>query len=138
MIKTRFDGQYSEQALISGEQFGMGGISGGVRGFNERELIGDRGIRGSMEIWSPRFWQKQLRVLSYVDAGYLSRLEVLPGELNSESISSAGIGLLWQYKKKLSLSLYLSQALNGNDSPTAEDPTLQGDNKIQFNLFINY
>jgi len=138
MIKTRINAQYSEQPLISGEQFGMGGMTGAVRGFSERELIGDRGIKGSLEVWSPRFWQHQVRVLGYVDAGYVSRLEALPGELQSESIASAGVGLAWHYKKRVNLSVYMSQALNGNNSDTAEDPTLKGHQKVQFNVFINF
>jgi len=77
-------------------------------------------------------------VLGYVDAGYVSRLEALPGELQSESIASAGVGLAWHYKKRVNLSVYMSQALNGNNSDTAEDPTLKGHQKVQFNVFINF
>jgi len=138
MVKGRFDGQHSEQALISGEQFGIGGLTGGVRGFIERELIGDRGLRGSLEIWLPSFWQNQMRLLTYLDAGYVRREHALPGELDSETIASAGVGFAWRIKEKVNLNVYLSQAINGNTSNTVEDPTLKGDNKIQFNLNVKY
>jgi len=138
LFKGRFDAQYSSHALVSGEQFGMGGITGGVRGFVERELIGDKGIRGSLEVWLPPVWENQIRLLGFIDGGYVKRNDVLPGELESESIASMGVGMAWQFKEKTELSVYLSQAINGNDSNSVEDSTDKGDYKLQFHLFIHF
>ena len=42
-------GQYTWEPLISGEQFGVGGVNS-VRGFEERAIAGDRGLRASLEV----------------------------------------------------------------------------------------
>lgn len=137
MLKGRVHGQYTDQALISGEQFGIGGVTGGVRGFIERELSGDKGIRGSLEFYLPPTWNNQLRILGFVDAGYISREHTLPGEVESEGLISAGMGVIWK-RNNFSMSVYLSQALNGNGTNTVEDPTQKGDNKVHFNLFMSF
>ena len=48
------NGQLTRDMLISGEQFGIGGADS-VRGFLEREIIGDNGYRGTMEFYTPDF-----------------------------------------------------------------------------------
>jgi len=44
LISGVIDGQYSDEPLIIGEQFGLGGVTS-VRGFEERAVTGDRGFR---------------------------------------------------------------------------------------------
>ena len=46
-------GQYSDEALIAGEQFGLGGADS-VRGFEERIVTGDTGLRLTAELWTPQ------------------------------------------------------------------------------------
>jgi hemolysin activation/secretion protein len=45
--------QHSGDALVPGEQFGLGG-AGSVRGYREREVAGDRGLVAGLELTSPR------------------------------------------------------------------------------------
>jgi hemolysin activation/secretion protein len=97
------NGQYTTAALISGEQFGIGG-QGSVRGFGEREYPGDYGIAGSAEIYTPNIMpiadpqNGQLRALTFYDAGYVA-FNKNQGE---KSIASTGLGL------RLSVGRYLS------------------------------
>jgi hemolysin activation/secretion protein len=74
LLRGRLNGQWSPHALVSGEQFGFGG-SQSVRGYEERELIGDMGLAASVELVGPALlgvtskWGI-LQPLAFVDAGY--------------------------------------------------------------------
>lgn len=137
-VFANLDGQYSNQELISGEQFGVGGLTGKVKGFRERELAGDKGIKGTLEVWSPAFFDNQVNLLAFTDVGYVERVNPLPDEFESDTIWSAGIGAAYRWKEYVDLTMYLAHVLDGNDSPTAEDPTESGDWKVQFHLYMIY
>lgn len=90
-----FNGQYTQDALIPGEQFGIGGAST-VRGFLEREISNDKGYVLNAEIYTPELaptlgWEAgNLRALAFVDYGGVRRNNALPGEVTRASISSVG------------------------------------------------
>lgn len=73
-LQARLQGQASPDSLVPGEQLGLGGATA-VRGYDEREVIGDQGLLGSLELVSPDGAQlvggapNQLRGLFFVDAG---------------------------------------------------------------------
>jgi hemolysin activation/secretion protein len=84
--------QYSGDALISGEQFGLGG-AGNVRGTTERPISGDRGLFTSFEINTPEL-HPGLRLVGFVDAGWLRNNN--PNAINkpaSDQLASVGLGL---------------------------------------------
>ena len=94
-LRLLANGQLSRDALVPGEQFGAGG-STSVRGFDERELSTDSGAYANVELYTPNLCGQgaaQCRVLGFYDAAHGARNHVLPGELNSTTISSAGLGL---------------------------------------------
>ena len=100
--RVNFMGQYTDDLLVPGEQFGIGGANS-VRGFLERELSNDRGYSAQFEVYTPNFapllnaadWQ--IRALTFYDMGYNRRNDPLPGEIARESISSAGLGIRLGY-----------------------------------------
>ena len=51
--RALINGQYTNDPLVPGEQYGIGGATT-VRGFAEREFANDRGYSGSVEIYYPR------------------------------------------------------------------------------------
>jgi hemolysin activation/secretion protein len=84
--------QLSPDALISGEQFGLGGASS-VRGTSERPIAGDRGVLSTMELTTPEL-QPGLRLIGFVDAGWLGNNQ--PNGTTkpaSDRLTGAGIGL---------------------------------------------
>jgi len=93
-----FNSQYANTPLVPGEQFGLGGADS-VRGFYPQEVSSDNGYSGSVEIITPDlaklagFNKVQGRVLAFYDHGYVSRIDSLPGEIDHETLSSAGLGL---------------------------------------------
>ena len=85
--------QYSPDALIAGEQFGLGGASS-VRGTGERAISGDSGLSTSLELTTPELRQG-LRALGFVDAGWLGNNNsgVNAAKPGSDHLVSAGLGL---------------------------------------------
>lgn len=96
-IRTAMNGQHTNDMLITGEQFGLGGMDS-VRGFIEREIADDRGIRASVKTVLPDLGVGldqgiRSRALVFFGPGYINRLRPLAAELRSETISSIGLGL---------------------------------------------
>lgn len=119
-FRTAFSGQLTSDALISGEQFGIGGANS-VRGYNERELANDKGYLFNAEIYSPDIWHapgvnRQMRFLAFYDTGALSRNLAQPGDVTSASISSVGLGMRLNYKENLNFRLDLASALKATES----------------------
>ncbi|MBK6293536.1 MAG: ShlB/FhaC/HecB family hemolysin secretion/activation protein [Rhodoferax sp.] len=84
--------QYSPDALISGEQFGLGGAAS-VRGTAERPLAGDSGLQASTELSSPEL-RTGLRVTGFVDAGWLTNHNPNGNpKPASDHLTSVGLGL---------------------------------------------
>ena len=111
------DGQVTNEALIAGEQFGVGGASS-VRGFSEREVAGDEGVRGSVELWSPAVADAGVRFVVFADAGHVSGA---PGGAarSSDTIASVGAGLRWSWKEHVALLLDVGMIVEG--TATRED-----------------
>jgi len=106
-VRLRMDGQYTEDALIQGEQFGIGGWNS-VRGFLEREVASDRGFSGSLEFYTPNIAPRRigidnLRLLIFYDAGVVLRNDPVPGDITRQSIAGAGLGLRMSVKKNLAV-----------------------------------
>ena len=97
-LHLAMNGQYTRDMLVTGEQFGIGGADS-VRGFTEREIIDDKGYRGTVELYTPDFGARtgisgaQLRGVLFDDWGAVRRINPGPGERVGEHISSAGLGL---------------------------------------------
>ncbi|MEX8518852.1 MAG: ShlB/FhaC/HecB family hemolysin secretion/activation protein [Leptothrix sp. (in: b-proteobacteria)] len=73
-LQSRWSGQWSRQALVPGEQFGLAG-SNAVRGYEEREVVGDQGANVTLELLGPELAPilseslRSTRLLGFVDAG---------------------------------------------------------------------
>lgn len=85
--------QLSPDVLISGEQFGLGGLTS-VRGTEiERPISGDSGVSGSLEMLTPEL-AAGLRLLGFLDAGTIRNHKA--NSLNrpsSDTLASVGVGL---------------------------------------------
>lgn len=90
--------QLAGQPLISNEQFSAGGAQS-VRGYYESEELGDDGISGSVELYTPSFADKlhedvdNLRLLVFADAAHLVIHQALPGSPDRYELYGAGAGL---------------------------------------------
>lgn len=118
--RLALNGQLTNDALVPGEQFGLGG-SESVRGFFERELGNDEGQRLSAELYTPDWGSKlngntKARALAFVDVGRVTRNHELIGETNSESIASVGVGLRMKVAERLSIRADVGSVLDAGAS----------------------
>lgn len=93
LVSARSQFQYSPDALISGEQFGVGG-STSVRGTSERPVSGDSGLTASFELTSPELGAG-LRALAFVDGGWVNNhnSSANPNKPATDQLVSIGLGL---------------------------------------------
>jgi hemolysin activation/secretion protein len=134
-------GQHSSDRLISGEQFGIGGIYS-VRGFDERTLIGDSGYQANFELWMPDFSRFKIRPLIFFDYGHVELNTPLLGETPDIDISSVGAGLRWNIINKLNMVLDVGYVVDGadeiNEATGTTDFTDSGDVRGHIDVFYRF
>ena len=126
------DGQYTRDALVSSEQFGIGGQDS-VRGFDERELSNDVGTHATLELHTPDFGERVApgafaRALLFLDHGWLRRNQPLPGEVTHSHIASVGAGLRLSFPPSWNLRVDVSRVAQGTDARP------RGSDRIGFSL----
>lgn len=129
------DGQYSSYSLISGEQFGAGGVYS-VRGFEERAVSGDSGLRESFELLSPNVlsdkspYLKRLQYAAFVEGAQLRSNAVTPPTPSETRILSAGVGLRFALTARDQVRLDLARVVSG----TVVEP--HGDMKLHLSIAV--
>lgn len=131
--------QYSADALISGEQFGLGG-STSVRGTGERAVSGDSGLLGSAEISTPEL-SPGLRLLGFLDAGWLtsSNTDLNPNKVANDHLASIGLGLRYA-SGALGVSAEWGRVITGAVVPMSAMSGLPkaGDDKFHLNVTARF
>ncbi len=121
-LRGALSAQFTGDLLISAEQFGIGGADS-VRGFAEREVAADRGLRGGFEVWGPDLGARvgaaglRLQPIAFLDAGWV-KFNLAPGTIVSQSISSIGLGLRGSYERNASFKLDYAYVMNGAQGST--------------------
>ena len=116
-LRLTGSGQTTGNALVAGEQFGVGGFSS-VRGFNERAYSNDKGYLASAEVYTPDLAAKvglsgaRLKLLAFYDVGNLTRNLLQPGDQTGLSVASVGLGLRLNIREKFNLQLDYAQVLH--------------------------
>ncbi|MBK7366015.1 MAG: ShlB/FhaC/HecB family hemolysin secretion/activation protein [Nitrosomonas sp.] len=128
-LAARIAAQYSPHALVPGEQFGLGGggsAMGGiisVRGYREREVVGDYGTTFNIEGLGPDFAKfansesYSLRPLVFFDVGWAGNNYHFPCTATGSSCTLAGVGggIRFAIGKRISGRLDFGHALiDGN------------------------
>jgi len=131
--------QISSAALISGEQFGIGGASS-VRGTGERPLSADSGVFAAVEITSPNL-APGLNALAFVDGAWLNNRNAAANANKPESdqLVSVGLGLRYQ-TNMLSLTADWGRLVTGSSLPAAVNPSAPqaGDSKFHLNATVRF
>ena len=130
-LTTKLRGQYTNDLLIPGEQFGIGGV-GSVRGLKEREGTGDRGYTATVEANAPPVYAG---ILPFVFADFGRRMHIaqVAGVTQNDNAASAGFGARWNWEKGLDVSLTYANVLNGISGGTP-----RGHDKLNFSLFYRF
>jgi hemolysin activation/secretion protein len=130
ILAVRVRGQYADEPLIPGEQFGVGG-AGSVRGLREREVTGDSGTAISVEGLYPLPWDG-LSAVAFLDAGEVRLRNATAGQPAHQNAASIGVGVRWIIARRFSLAIDAAQVLNGT---TASE---SGDRRIHFSLVYRF
>ncbi len=135
--KVMFNGQYSDDILVPGEQFGLGG-AGSVRGFSERETAGDCGFAGNLEVYSPNLAPLlnlpgiQARLLGFYDAGTAFPAAGASSGTPDYTIASIGTGV------RLGWSTNFSFAFDWGYVVEPGGGTKRGDSAVHFRTILMY
>ncbi len=115
--RLQMNGQYTNDLLVSGEQYGIGGPDT-VRGYLLREVAGDRGYSGQVELYTPDVARHlkapddlRMRFLAFYDYGSVANNDPLPGEISHFVLASTGVGLRFSYAKSFSLRFDVANIL---------------------------
>jgi len=142
-LSVRLAAQRSEQPLVPGEMFGVGGAQS-VRGYEERELSADSGAALTVELlgWNwgaglaesfPAWRGFDLRPLLFADAGAVESQDDAPCRTGRTRcrLASAGAGLRAAWRE-LQLRLDLARAFDDANS------TRKGHQRVHVGLLFNF
>jgi hemolysin activation/secretion protein len=127
-LQARASAQWTGDALVPGEQFGIGGAYT-VRGYEEREIIGDSGVVGALELFTPNLLASgddpgtSLRLIGFADAGKVFNQLDTPCRAGDSScaLASVGIGARLAYgplQVKLDVAHSLKDAISTSSGDT--------------------
>lgn len=140
-FRGSLSGQWTPQALIAQEHFGLAGATS-VRGFQEREFARDRGVFGNLELYGPDWGDKllagsNLRMLVFYDIarGYNFRLA---GDADQRmAIASVGLGVRFNLGKNLSVKADYARVTDARVM-NATSSQARGDARGHFSLALNF
>lgn len=138
-LRSRLAVQWTRQALVAGEQFGLGGAVS-VRGYEERELVGDKGVSLSHELTGPELLTRRtsdegsLRPFAFADGGVVANNLDAPCNAEGQtrcSLAAAGLGLSFERQR---LQARLAAAVALKDGPI----TKRGDTRAHFSANLSF
>lgn len=127
-------GQYADEPLIPGEQYGLGGERT-VRGYEERAIAGDDAVLFNFEIWAPpiRSWYG-MRFFAFADVGFKHLEQPQNPQITSDTISSAGLGFRVNIREYLYVTADYGHVVSHARGETSD----KGNVKTHFNVVLRY
>lgn len=128
-------GQSTSDALIPGEQFGLGGALGdlGPRGFYEREVTVDKGFKTSLQV-TRDFPTKGMQLGLFYDYAAGDLINPQAGENPEETLSSIGLSYKWNISAALGLDIDFGYVLDGVNQTLNSTATDDGDSRLHIAL----
>lgn len=127
-VLVAMKGQLASNALLSSEEFGVGGSAYG-RGYDGSEVVGDDGVAGKFEIqWSE---PKKLELLdtyqlyAFYDVGRVWNKDATTSDLKRESLASTGIGARLNLTEGLEAGFMIARPLT-RDQQTSREKDWRG------------
>jgi hemolysin activation/secretion protein len=130
--------QYSPDALISGEQFGLGGATT-VRGVDERVMSGDTGLQTTAELNTAEL-APGLRLLGFVDGGWLRNNNPNANpKPPTDHLASLGLGLRYTVAN-FAVSADFARIMTGSVLPFVPGSSIPqtGDHKLHVNFSARF
>jgi hemolysin activation/secretion protein len=125
-LRTAFNAQYTPDALVSGEQFGITGATA-VRGFLEREIARDTGYHATLELYTPNLTgelfpgEGNLRLLLLADIGQAMNNRLAGEEKQVATISSLGAGVRWNIQRNFNIRFDFARVMDAGGSKETGD-----------------
>jgi len=127
-------GQYADEPLIPGEQYGLGGEFT-VRGYEERAIAGDDAVLFNFELWTPPIRAAYgMRFFTFADVGFKHLEEPVTPQITSDTISSAGLG----FRVNVREYLYVTAAYGHVIAHARGETSDKGNVKTHFNVVLKY
>lgn len=125
-VLTELDSQLSSDALLSSEEFSLGGSYMG-RAYDPSEITGDSGAAGKIELQygdstNVAYFQ-EYQLYGFYDLGAVWNNDLLVGEENRQSLASTGLGIRFNATNsfsglaELTVPLTRDVASEGDDNP---------------------
>jgi len=146
IVFLKADGQIASGALVPAEMKGVGGMMT-VRGYEEREILGDNGISGSIEfrspIWTGNLFKKWARypdavggterfqIVTFIDGAYVVLEDAPAAEKDEFELLSVGLGF------RLALTKYMQLRFDWGfpiEETEASDTSGRGHVAIEFQI----
>ena len=123
--------QFANSALLSSEEFGVGGINSG-RGYDPSEIVGDDGVSGKVEVqWNephPLSWMEDYQLFGFYDVGKVWNDDATTTD-DDESLASTGVGIRADFQNDIQAGMAVAFPLT-RDVETQRDD----DPRFYFNL----
>lgn len=141
-LRGRLDIQYSDEPLVSMEQFSIGGADS-VRAYPGAEYMADKGVLASVEWIMPapffadkaafgnRTWGDVLQFSAFYDYGKGYKNDALANEVSEQELYGYGIGIRFAPVENFELNLSVAEALAEKPS-NGRDPQIFVDLITQF------
>ena len=135
---AKVQGQFSNDALISSEQFSVGGLDT-VRGYLESAALGDSAALGTLELRSPSLTDylgdavlNDWRFHLFADAGRVFVNDTLPEQQDRFDLWSFGVGT------RVQLLDYVNGSFDFAVPMTAQESTERGDPRALFRVWLEF
>ncbi|MCB1581154.1 MAG: ShlB/FhaC/HecB family hemolysin secretion/activation protein [Rhodospirillales bacterium] len=123
--------QMANDALLSSEEFGVGGINSG-RGYDPSEIVGEDGVSGSLEVqWnrqSPWTYVEDYQLFGFYDIGKVWNDDATISD-DDESLASVGFGVRADLVSDMKAALSVAFPLTRDVQTQSDD-----DPKVYFSL----
>jgi hemolysin activation/secretion protein len=145
LLTGRLEGQLASAPLPSSEEFAIGGADS-VRGYPEATQLGDHGLRGMLELRSPRLAGtddgnfNDLRLLAFLEGAYVRSLDPLPLSPTPDrySLASYGVGLRLNAWRGFVLALDYGQRLKDGLTSDTHGSVDKGGGRLHFNASFQF
>lgn len=142
-LRFAFDWQLAPAPLISNEQFVLGGV-GSIRGYREAEVLGDSGVRASMELgytipFKTGATKIDWRVAAFLESGYAWTEDPLPEEASTFRLGSVGLTSRFDIDSLLYGQFDLAYQLRSDPSRSGQSVEDDfGDMRAHFKIGVKY
>jgi len=141
-LKMRLDMHYSDDPLVSLEQFSIGGADS-VRAYPGAEYMADKGVFASIEWITPvpfisdkkafadRTWGEVLQFSAFFDYAKGYKNDALSTEIEEQELYGSGVGIRFAPLDNVELNISVAEA--GSDKPSnGREPQIFADLIFQF------